>query len=205
MSSLSRPHTQTSTAHVATDHFSHNILARFAEIMFRAPEVSPLASTFASLFSRLDRLVNSLPEGSMHFVKALPDFGSRLGKYKVLLLSHATLHCTQHQLVQIDISLQRLLEQRKQENLTLKSTLNRQGTDLVRADKTGIVVSGRDDLLVWRKKLDARTSTKGQIESEIDQLEVDNQELEAAISGRPSAPPGSAVRNFRVQKRGLDR
>jgi hypothetical protein len=120
----------------------------------------------------------------------------------MFLVSYATLHCDQNQLVQIDTSLQHLLDQRKQENLTLKLTLSRQGNRLVRGDEPATVC---DDFRVWQKKFEARKNAKRQIESEIDQLKVDNEELEEAIAWLPSAPPGSPVRHFWVPKRRLDR
>jgi hypothetical protein len=117
-----------------------------------------------------------------------PDHRVRLDSYRFFLASHAT--TDPHRLAQLEVSLQRLLDERKQENSALKATLNRQGTGLVRAGKEEIVSAIREEPEVWRKKVQSKESEQRRLECEIARLTADNADL-ARRAGAEAAPAGA--------------
>ena len=154
---------------------------------------SGLKGVFDALISRLDSVVQPPSKSG--------DFKSRLDQYQVGLSVKSTMNYEQDQLEQLDASLTKNLETKRQEIAGLKARLNRLSQDLIRAEKGEPLPSRGMESAVLTSKLAKKETMLHEIERAIRALEKENADL--ASRPRPAqsedAPSPDTVKAFKAK------
>ena len=142
--------------------------------------MSSLKAVFDALTSRLDTVVQPSSKSG--------DFKGRLEQYQTGLSLKSTMNYEQDQLEQLDSSLSKNLEQKRQDIAQLKARLNRLSQDLVRLENGEPLPSRGMESVVLAQKIAKKETALHEIERAIKTLEKENEKLAAKVPAQGSSP-----------------